>query len=610
MCIAATLKLTVLPGSARADDALPARQSVRMRTLPELRHVVRIHEAGLPVGDLLETWRARFGVDLTAEADAVANQKLIIHAEGQTAGVLLDEIAGLLTAQWLLDRPKGYRLVRDQRAHAYSARYFRERQARARLLRQARLKRYRAMIRLSLNAQQGKQGDALSNDSPPYLDPGGSTLLPLLASLKPAEVARLSDAGAEGGVFRAQRWSLARMSKQTAFAVPLSRLRESDRERVERLLRDEVGHWAQNETLVQNFNELIRDPDMVLHFGNYRGDSVNVCITSSRVPNWGPEFQILLGADTADDSRLNVDLSQEELSAFREYQKQIRVRQLCASPVISGRIEGLPDQDADRVLPHAYLSGVEYLESSKTVSYHAILHAVHCATAKTIVADYFTKPQRLRVRTAPPSLGDLLTDVGDVFGRDCTTSSVGLRLRSVAWPDDERAEVPLAVLRPWLMHKRQSKYLPGEDWLAMGGLTEAQLISLCEPSDLFGTLLTEEAAEALAGHGVLRLVSQLTSAQASRVRTPAGLRFSELSAVQQDYVLGFARTKLGPWVTREGLHQAFTFHVGTRKPEDQAPLGSIRMLAVASMMLPGGVGKSAVLPVRGDNVRNSRSSPS
>jgi hypothetical protein len=93
-------------------------------------------------------------VPLTVEGSEVADQKLILYAPRQPLGALLDEVADLLGARWVLvQRPSGnkeYRLTRARKAFEYVEWYRREQDRRAKALWRGRLKRYQAMMRLAV----------------------------------------------------------------------------------------------------------------------------------------------------------------------------------------------------------------------------------------------------------------------------------------------------------------------------------------------------------------------------------------------------------------------------------------------------------------------------
>jgi hypothetical protein len=165
---------------------------------------------------------------------------------------------------------------------------------------------------------------------------------------------------------------------------------------------------------------------------------------------------------------------------------------------VPGEVSGLPAEEASRpVSPDFKQEQTRPGEGALTLA--GCLQALHEATGQTVLADYFTRPQRLPRPNGPVALQDFLRSVAGGFGRDCRADAAGFYLRSTTWPEDERAEVPAARLRPWLERRAERGFLPPDDWLEMGRLSPLQLLGLCDSSDLFGEALAVEALAALRG---------------------------------------------------------------------------------------------------------------
>src|SRR5205823_4251345 len=126
----------------------------------------------------------------------------------------------------------------------------------------------------------------------------------------------------------------------------------------------------------------------------------------------------------------NIDLDAEEREVFRDYQAQVQAAgNPWEAPIIAGEVTGLADSDGNRRFPPERLR--EAAAGKKEIAYPAVLLALHRATGRTVVADYFTKPQRLPTPERPGRLGELVRAACRIFGRDCIQTGAILRFRSV-----------------------------------------------------------------------------------------------------------------------------------------------------------------------------------
>lgn len=563
-------------------------------------------EQGTPIGELLERLAKEHGVPLTAQDDGVADQKILLYARRQPAGEVLDQVAETLGLEWRWDKKQGFVLARGRKALNYAREYRRRRAAREQVLARARFKRYRTMIRLAVRNAGQPPVRMREGFGRPWVDRVTADLLPLAAGLPDAQLQQLFTAGSQALRVRVQLsersgWGMTRMVQRPAFSLPLSRLGDQAGLVRQYLLETADGT---SEHLAPRYRTVAGDPDAVVHFGNFRGDSLEVYLTSERTPGWGPQMTLTEGCDSIDadpEKELNQGLTAAELKAIAEFYEGRRGKSSGVPPVSGGTVVGLHPQDAARTVALDSAELKKLLLPSRKLSFPTALLALHRSLGRTVIADYFTKPQRLELTAGNPNTGKWLEGVCERFGRDCTVTKDALQLRSVTWPDDEQYETPLRHLRPWLESVKSRGYLKAAEWLQMGRLTERQLIALCAPSDLFPQDLGLEARCALAGYNVLQLYHLLNPGQQARLGAASPLRWQDLTGPQQEYAQQLVLQTDGPRSGLQVLREHFKFIVSLPPPGESGLVvqdygterRTSRFICGVTLRLPGASGASA-----------------
>jgi hypothetical protein len=588
----------VTDGRAPVDARHGGEEPPRMAQIPQLLGSAELHEVATPLGELFERLSRERGVRLDCPEEGLKEQKVIIHAT-QDLGTVLDRLAETLGAAWVVREGGGYRLVRTRAAQRYARTYLQEREREAEVLSRARLKRYQAMIRIAL---RGAAAEGTPERTPPsgFVHPEGAPFLPALGGLSRQQVQRLFAAGTRAHYIRTSHAIYSRMSKEPALILRLADLPPAAAARLATAVTAAVRERSSSDMALQaRYIQLASEPDLLVNFGNYFGDSVNISLSSPQLEGWAPHFELLHGADRSVAEELTSILTPEEQRVFARFQARLKAQRLADWPVEAGRVSGAENLADAAVRVDAAPVGPGR-RPGDDLSLPQTLLAIHKATHGTVIADYFTRPQRLKRADAPATLHDLLTAVSRVFGRNCRASDGLLTFRSVSWPADERAEVPSSRLQPWLAAKTRLAHLPGQQWLEMGRLSEEQLLTLCEPSDVFGEALVDEANCAMGGLEVLGFYHRLSPPQQELARSPRGLRFDDLRQDQRLELLQLFRSVGGVGITLSGLHESFRLALAFGTPEQVRAPRSVRYRCHLVMVLAGTPGIAARLPVPGD----------
>jgi hypothetical protein len=173
-----------------------------------------------------------------------------------------------------------------------------------------------------------------------------------------------------------------------------------------------------------------------------------------------------------------------------------------------------------------------------------VLEALHRATGRPIVADFYTRlfvPRDVSVADRP--LFEALNQIGDTVRLRWDKDGDWLRFRSTSFFNDRLKEVPNRLLARWSAARRQ-----------LGGLTLDDVIEIAQFSDaqLDATSVAEGArscwglAEWDLVHSPpylrseLRYLAGFTPAQRQQIQSPAGLAFTKMTLAQQQGYLARA----------------------------------------------------------------------
>jgi hypothetical protein len=134
-------------------------------------------------------------------------------------------------------------------------------------------------------------------------------------------------------------------------------------------------------------------------------------------------------------------------------------------------------------LPEPVSGGKAVSPPEPRVTSADVLEALHRATGLPLVADYYTrlyKPEAVSVRRRP--ISDGLNQICDEMrlrwrweARERVSNTGWLQFRSASYYDDKLKEVPNRLLTRWAAVRRRNGYLPLEELVEIGQLTDAQL---------------------------------------------------------------------------------------------------------------------------------------
>jgi RNA polymerase sigma-70 factor, ECF subfamily len=186
-----------------------------------------------------------------------------------------------------------------------------------------------------------------------------------------------------------------------------------------------------------------------------------------------------------------------------------------------------------------------------------VLEVLHQATGLPIVADYYTrlcKPETVSVSHQPISEG--LDHICDAMRmrwhwelREGASGAGWLQFRSIGYYDDRLKEVPNRLLTRWTAVRRQHGFLPLEELVEIGQLTDAQLGStdVAEGAKACNGLAEWDIARESSVLRNLHFLAGFTPEQRQEAMSPAGLPFIKMPRAQQQAYLArvFAREVWG-----------------------------------------------------------------
>jgi hypothetical protein len=165
-----------------------------------------------------------------------------------------------------------------------------------------------------------------------------------------------------------------------------------------------------------------------------------------------------------------------------------------------------------------------------------LLEALHRATGRPIVADYYTRlypPAELSARNAP--LFDALNNLADRMGLRWNREGEWLQFRSASYFHDRLKEVPNRLLTRWAASRQRNGVLALDDLIEIAQLTDAQLdaSSMAEGARAIFGLAEWVLARNRNLRPHLRYLAQFSPAQRQEARSPAGLAFKRMTLQQQ-----------------------------------------------------------------------------
>jgi hypothetical protein len=170
-----------------------------------------------------------------------------------------------------------------------------------------------------------------------------------------------------------------------------------------------------------------------------------------------------------------------------------------------------------------------------------VLEALHRATGRPIVADYYTRlysPSAVSLRNQP--LFEALNELADRMRLRWSKDGEWLRFRSTSYYDDRLKEVPNRLLARWAAARREHGALTLDDLVEVAELSDAQLDGrdMAEGArDCWGLA---EWLLAWRMRQDLRLLAAFTPAQRQMATSATGIAFTRMSLAQQQQFISVA----------------------------------------------------------------------
>jgi putative zinc finger protein len=174
-----------------------------------------------------------------------------------------------------------------------------------------------------------------------------------------------------------------------------------------------------------------------------------------------------------------------------------------------------------------------------------VLEALHRATGKPVVADFYTRLYPLAsVTVRSRSLFDALNQLADAMHLRWTKDkeSGWLEFRSASFYDDRLQEVPHRLLARWEASRHQRGALSLDDLLEIAQLSDPQLDAsgMAEGARICCGLAEWDLARRRALRPHLRYLAQLSPAQRQAAQSAKGLPFTQLTLPQQQQFIALA----------------------------------------------------------------------
>jgi hypothetical protein len=198
-----------------------------------------------------------------------------------------------------------------------------------------------------------------------------------------------------------------------------------------------------------------------------------------------------------------------------------------------------------------------------------VLEALHRATGRPLVSDYYTRLFRSdTVSVRGQTLFETLNQLCETMRLRWRTAATWLQFRSAGYYDDRLKEVPNRHLFRWVASRRERGYLDLDDLCEIAQLTDAQLnaADMSEGARELWDLKEWELASNGNLRGSLRFLAGFTPAQRQEATRTGGLVFAKMSlAQQQRYMVLALETSGKPLESLEDLTGA-TLRVDYTQP--------------------------------------------
>jgi RNA polymerase sigma-70 factor (ECF subfamily) len=251
-------------------------------------------------------------------------------------------------------------------------------------------------------------------------------------------------------------------------------------------------------------------------------------------------------------------------------------------------------------------------EDGPRVTTADVLEAIHRATGRPIVADFYTRLHPLPEATVQNSpLFDAVNRLADRMHLRWQKEGEWLRFRSASYFHDRLKEVPNRLLTHWAASRQQHGVLTLDDLIEIAQLTDAQLdaASMAEGAELCYGLAEWKLPRDSGLREQLHYLAEFTPDQRREMQTRNGLAFTRMTVKQQQQfvTLSWATVSLeefAGWTLRvqytlpgefEWVQPGWRKHVPSRVRE-RTPLAALQ----AARRLEPEVNESQIVPTRRD----------
>jgi hypothetical protein len=171
-----------------------------------------------------------------------------------------------------------------------------------------------------------------------------------------------------------------------------------------------------------------------------------------------------------------------------------------------------------------------------------VLEALHRATGRPIVADYYTRlypPLAVSARNLP--VFEALNHLSDAMRLRWEKDAGWLEFRSTGFFNDRLKEVPNRLLARWSASRRLHGAATLDDLIEMAQLSDAQLdaVDMREGAKACWGLAEWDLVHVSTFRPQLRYMAGFTPEQRQWATSPGGLPFTRLSLAQQQQFLSF-----------------------------------------------------------------------
>jgi hypothetical protein len=487
-----------------------------------LARAVTLEQKATALSDLCERLRADTGIDLAAGA-SVADEKVTVFCEERPLREVMRQLSRPFGYAWLRSGKTGeyrYELVQDLRSQLLEEE-LRNRDRNAALLAlDAEMQRYRKYLGLSLDGVAARARTAPPEEKKLLEKISGLGWGPahLYFRLSPDDLNRMrSGKDLIYSAEQCQPWHDRPLPPELWRGILESQRDRYIIERNGRFVLPDVDKRDGSEgvlpTQISATRALAKLYIEQSELGQFTLCGMSGCFISPRVQR-PDSFSVLSGPE-----RLAVGIS-PSVSDPKNGEANAR---LAHDPSLRSTVT---------VKPNASCAA----EDGPRVTSADVLEALHRATGRPVVADFYTRLYPLDEITAQNMpLFDALNRLADRMHLRWQKEDDWLQFRSASYFHDRLKEVPNRLLTRWAASRRQHGALTLDDLTQIAQLTDAQLdaASMAEGAERCDGLAEWELPRVKHLREQLRYLAGFTPAQRQEMQSPAGLAFRKMTLPQQ-----------------------------------------------------------------------------